>query len=87
MNTELDYSFLETLFINPKLHAKFLNTLSFLEYTGARKIVKSQDAEDIDMEKLSHMAEEIRHALMFKRFSNKVSPNQLGYDEKGGFLL
>jgi hypothetical protein len=53
-------------------HARFLNTLSMLEYMGARKILKSQRAEEISFEILSHAAEEIRHAQALKRIALKL---------------
>ena len=50
-----------------ELHAKFLNTISLMEYMGARKIVKSQLEKNVDSEVLAHMTEEIRHAQIFKK--------------------
>jgi SPX domain protein involved in polyphosphate accumulation len=32
---------------DPNLHASWLNTFSYLEYVGFRKIVKSQDSESM----------------------------------------
>ena len=57
---------------NPPLHARFLNTVSFLEYVGARKIMKSQAGADFDLELLSHVAEESKHAWLVKRLAMKV---------------
>ena len=57
---------------NPDLHAKWLNTLSFLEYIGFRKIVKSQIAEQLDLETLGHAVEEGRHALLLKKRAVKT---------------
>jgi hypothetical protein len=65
--------FLQEISQHPLLHGRFLNTLSFLEYIGSRKILKSQRAESIHFEILSHVAEEIRHAQTFKKLSLKVS--------------
>jgi len=58
----------------PALHARFLNTVAMLEYIGARKIMKSQRADMFDMELLSHVNEEIRHAWMVKRMAIKLDP-------------
>lgn len=66
-------SLLEKLVKNPELHSRFVNTLSFLEYTGARKILKSQLEQDISQELLSHAAEEIRHAQIFKKIALEIS--------------
>lgn len=61
-----------TRIINDKvLHARWLNTLSFMEYVGARKIMKSQDENSIDDEVLEHMAEEIHHAHFLKKAIRK----------------
>jgi hypothetical protein len=60
-----------------ELHAKFLNTLSLLEYIGARKIFKSQIERTITEELLGHMAEEIRHAQVLKHLALKLSDGHL----------
>ena len=62
---------------NSELHAKFVNTLSFLEYIGARKIIKSQHETRMTADLLSHIAEEIRHAQLFKRMALALSNGQL----------
>jgi len=67
---------------NPQLHAKFLNTLSMMEYIGARKIVKSQPEALISKETLSHMVEEIRHAQIFKKMVLKMDPTLASYGEE-----
>ena len=56
----------------PKLHARFLNTIAMLEYIGARKIMKSQRSDLFDMELLSHVSEETRHAWLVKRMAVKI---------------
>lgn len=56
----------------PELHGRFLNTLSLLEYIGARKIMKSQDESKITPMLLGHMVEEIRHAQVVKKIAIKV---------------
>ena len=62
---------------DPLQHAKFINTLSLLEYIGARKIFKSQDEKSLTAEILGHAAEEIRHAQTLKRIALKMSSGQL----------
>lgn len=77
---------LSKLVKNPLAHAKFLNTISLMEYMGARKIVKSQLEKNIDSEVLAHMTEEIRHAQIFKKMALKLSDGRLStYDDR--FLL
>jgi len=56
----------------PQFHARFLNTLSLLEYIGARKIMKSQDESRITPTVLAHMTEEIRHAQIVKKIAMKL---------------
>jgi hypothetical protein len=58
-------------------HARFVNTLSFLEYVGARKILKSQPEDRIDSDLLAHVAEEVRHAQMFKGMALQLSDGRL----------
>ena len=59
------------------LHARFANTLSMLEYVGARKILKSQRAADVTLDTLAHAAEEIRHAALLKRLALTLSDGAL----------
>jgi hypothetical protein len=71
---------------NRELHARFLNSISLMEYMGARKIMKSQHEKDVSFEVLAHMSEEVRHAQIFKKMALKLSEGQLiSYDEP--FLL
>jgi hypothetical protein len=57
---------------DPQLHARWLNTFSFLEYIGFRKIVKSQRAETLSADVLAHALEEGRHALSLKKLAIKI---------------
>lgn len=54
------------------LHARWLNTLSLLEYIGFRKIVKSQRAETLNAGILAHAAEESGHAVRLKKLAMHV---------------
>lgn len=63
---------LANLMDKPELHGRFLNTLSLLEYIGARKIMKSQQEDTITPTVLAHMTEEIRHAQILKKLAIKV---------------
>ncbi len=65
----------ECIVSDKKSHCLWLNTLSFLEYVGCRKIVKSQRAENIRLETLLHIQEESRHALFFKKLIPKIDPD------------
>ena len=68
---------LTELVAHPNEHARFINTISLMEYMGARKIVKSQLEKNIDSEVLAHMTEEIRHAQIFKKMALKLSDGKL----------
>jgi hypothetical protein len=57
----------------PSLNARWLNTIALMEYTGARKILKSQASSTVGEMLLRHAAEESRHAHFFKRASARVS--------------
>jgi hypothetical protein len=75
-------STLQRLAGRPEVHARFVNTLSLLEYIGARKILKSQKESRITAELLAHAAEEIRHAQALKRVALKLSDGRLeGYSQ------
>lgn len=56
-----------------ELHAKWLNTLSFLENCGARKIAACEHPTLVKEEMLKHAAEEFRHAHHLKRQIQRVS--------------
>lgn len=54
-------------------HAKWLNTLSYLENCGARKIALCEHPTEVKEEMLKHAAEEFRHAYYLKRQIEKFS--------------
>ena len=54
------------------LHAKWLNTLSLMENTGARKISASEDPVTVTYIILKHAAEEHRHAFYLKKQIEKT---------------
>lgn len=55
------------------LHARFLNTLSRLEYVGVRKMLKARRADCLDLEGLQHIVEEAVHALRLKKFAHSLN--------------
>src|SRR5271170_2242727 len=63
---------LSTIINNNKLHARWLNTLSLMENTGARKISASEDPETVTYIILKHAAEEHRHAFYLKKQIEKI---------------
>ncbi|MEY4383760.1 MAG: hypothetical protein RI995_1302 [Bacteroidota bacterium] len=58
---------LEQIVLNPNLHARFLNTLSYMENVGARKISKFESRSAANLMVLKHAAEEHRHAYFLKK--------------------
>ncbi len=58
---------LPTIIAQPQLHARWLNTLSLMENTGARKISASEDPVTVTYIILKHAAEEHRHAFYLKK--------------------
>ena len=55
-------------------HAKWLNTLSFMENAGARKISKCEHPILVSQIQLKHAAEEHRHAYYLKKQIGKINP-------------
>jgi hypothetical protein len=70
---ELLKNYLEAILPIPLLHAQWLNTLSYLENAGARKIAKYEHPTKVKEEMLKHAAEEFRHAHHLKREIKKLS--------------
>ena len=68
-----------TIVEQPHLHAKWLNTLSLMENTGARKIAAFEDGTGVTESILKHAAEEFRHAYFLKRQIHKIVDS--GFDD------
>jgi hypothetical protein len=64
---------------NDYLHAQWLNTLSLMENTGARKISASEHPTKVTLLILKHAAEEARHAYYLKKQISKISTG--GFDD------
>ncbi len=71
------HKLLTAIVASDELHAKWLNTLSFLENCGARKIAACEHPTLVKEEMLKHAAEEFRHAHHLKRQIKKVSLNPM----------
>jgi len=63
---------LENIVKEDHIHAKWVNTLSFMENAGARKISASEDREKVSLIILKHAAEEHRHAYYLKKQIEKL---------------
>ncbi|MES2829283.1 MAG: hypothetical protein V4687_14065 [Bacteroidota bacterium] len=66
---------LENIVSDNTLHAKWLNTLSYMENAGAKKISASEDKENVNLIILKHAAEEHRHAYYLKKQLDKLDGN------------
>src|ERR1700731_790023 len=66
---------LPAIIANNELHARWLNTLSLMENTGARKISASEDPLTVTYIILKHAAEEHRHAFYLKKQIEKTGEN------------
>ncbi|WP_428331250.1 hypothetical protein [Mucilaginibacter sp.] len=55
-----------------ELHARWLNSLSLMENTGARKISAGEDLRTLTLIILKHAAEEHRHAYFLKKQIEKT---------------
>ncbi|MGJ4750838.1 hypothetical protein [Leptospira kmetyi] len=74
VSTEAIRSFLEKIIQDPAQHSRWLNTISFLEHMGSRKILATQSGFGMGEMILRHASEEARHAHFFKRMSERISP-------------
>lgn len=70
---------LEHIVSNVNWHHRFLFTLSYLENSGARKIIKSMDPLQVSLAMLKHGNEESRHAYFFRKQIEKLrmDPNEI----------
>jgi hypothetical protein len=67
-------SLLDDIVADPGVHVRWLNTLSFLEFMGTRKIARSMSRRPANRIALQHLAEEARHAYFFKRSIERIAP-------------
>lgn len=65
--TDIWLEILPKIVLSDTTHAKWLNTLSYLENSGARKIAACEHPTKVKEEMLKHAAEEFRHAHHLKR--------------------
>jgi hypothetical protein len=63
---------LDRIIADSTLHARWLNTLSFLEHVGTRKIHKTQSHPQMTDLILKHASEEARHAHFFKKMAESI---------------
>ncbi|UKT65732.1 hypothetical protein [Pedobacter mucosus] len=65
-------SILKLIVADNVLHSKWLNTLSYMENAGAKKISASEHKENVNIIILKHAAEEHRHAYYLKKQISKL---------------
>jgi len=63
---------LTRIVLDNELHKKWLNTLSFMENAGARKISACEDPLTVGITQLKHAVEEHRHAYYLKKQIQKL---------------
>lgn len=68
-------SILENIVNDNFLHSRWLNTLSYMENAGAKKISASEHKEEVTLLILKHAAEEHRHAYYLKKQLAKLDEN------------
>jgi bacterioferritin (cytochrome b1) len=68
------YAFLDQVVTHSHVHSRWLNTLSYLENSGARLISRYQDPVTTNLIVLKHAAEEFRHAYYLKKMIDRVEP-------------
>lgn len=74
---------LEKITSDNSLHSRWLNTLSYLEYIGTRKMLKALPAHILDEKFLEHINEEARHSLFFKKLAHKqAAKKKIGFTEQ-----
>jgi hypothetical protein len=64
---------LQNIIVRDDVHARWLNTLSFLENCGARRIASCEHPTKVNREMLKHASEEFRHAYYLKQQISKLS--------------
>jgi hypothetical protein len=70
---------LNNIIADNSLHARWLNSLSLMENTGARKISASEDPNTVTYIILKHAAEEHRHAFYLKKQIEKTGEELTTY--------
>lgn len=74
------FSLLEKLISQPEFHCLWLNTLSFWENCGARKLAACEHPTKVKEEMLKHAAEEFRHAHQLKQQIHRIkAPYPIDY--------
>lgn len=70
---------LEAIVRDPHLHGLWINTLSYLENCGARKIASCEHPTRVKEEILKHASEEFRHAFYLKSQLSRIEEEHEDY--------
>jgi hypothetical protein len=70
-------SALEAICATREVEARWLHTVSMLEFIGARKISRTVADRHPSLGVLQHLADETRHALAFKRLACEVAGREV----------
>ncbi len=73
MESESWNQFLDKTTSSQVQHVLWLKVLSYLEYVGYRKMVKTVGYEGMDPDVFRHLSDEIRHSYMLKELAQKIS--------------
>lgn len=76
---------IDSVLKTPRVHGLWLNTLSYLENCGARKIASCEHPSQVKEEMLKHAAEEFRHAFYLKKQLARLDQHYEDY--RRSFLL
>ena len=70
-------SVLRRITATPALEARWLHTISLMEFIGARKISRTVADRHPSLDVLNHLADETRHAYAFKRLSVELAGGEI----------
>lgn len=79
---------LERVTDDPVIHTRWLNTLSYLENCGSRKIARCEHPQKVSALMLKHASEEARHAFFLKKLQLRLGeqwPDYTGDSIIGGW--
>lgn len=64
--------FLQEIFSSDPVHYLWLRSLSYLEYIGYRKMVKTLEHQEVNQGVYHHLTDEIRHSFLLKELAEKA---------------
>ncbi len=73
--------FLDQITQNPSQHHLWLRSLSYLEYIGYRKMVKSVPYTQVNTGVYHHLSDEIQHSFMLREIADKQFGNTVAMEK------